>query len=1116
MESKRTASEICHAFFRTTFDEKDIKAIGAFLTEDITWHGDTEMISANGKKPVLFILGYAIKNYMHGMRLKRIKLREKEIRSEICLVEGSLQLRDDVTKNIGFRFAALCIEQNGVYMICNMQFHMLKSTEECSYSADRMMNSLYDAMPFSVLIFEDQNGIFTPVYFNEAFANYLSLSSDACKESMKSDSLWFVIPEDQKQVWSRLAAASCGELESNRSNKFRVKTNSGFRWTRLANHAFRWVDQRKFIVVSLIDVTYEVDEQKQVQDIISRIPASICVFEIIGQQVFMTYISEDLPRLIGYTAEELCNHDLSNDLKYVHPDDIKVILQMHQRAREGERRIDGSMRFKYRAGGYWWTTLATQLFYKDENRRIYYGVFVNIDEKVCAEQLLVAREKESEDIITALPCGIAQFVYRAGVAELGYFSDRLCEIYGVSRAEFADLCTSDHPFGFLSDESVENDLLIDLIQGKNRKKPMLIKRTRKDSGEIWLRISCNVNRFDTTQKINMIIEDVTEETRLREAEMWQRERYRILSTSLGTTIFDYDPVTDSMTFETYSARDATEAKRLENVSQTICEYFNVHEDDAAAVRQLFVRMSSRVMRGSIDLRVGASRDELRWYRINCVSLAAPDGIVFRVLGRVDDIEQEKKKEHLALSQARREERFKREQGTYTLFAKMFDLAQNTWIPTEADILAKEVPGYLQFHNTLLWFCDHVKNADKCVEILHWLSRNQAMESPPPATSRGFEMRFRFSPEREVRWVQLKIGLLSDAESEGRFAYLILTDIDEQKKQEIEAWNAQNLDALTGLLNRQGFETKLKQVFTSMHTNSDSNRKSALVCIGCDFTGRLNKLLGYEEVDLLLKKMGQTILMALHDGDIACRSDGDKFMLLISKVENDEAIDENLRILCTLLRQPISTDTFATVSIGCVVLDANKEYDAGLIEMAYKALYTAKTRGGEQYVIFNTGGDDAGEEGKEISSISTTFSDTDVFIRTFGHFDVFVNDNAVYFNHPKAKELLALMVDRKGGFLSASDAISCLWEDMPADKATYAKYRKTAMQLKRILDGSGISYLVESKNGKRRVIKNRFICDYYMFEEGLSRASQTYAGQYMVDYSWAEGTIAVLDALQSKR
>ena len=49
----------------------------------------------------------------------------------------------------------------------------------------------------------------------------------------------------------------------------------------------------------------------------------------------------------------------------------------------------------------------------------------------------------------------------------------------------------------------------------------------------------------------------------------------------------------------------------------------------------------------------------------------------------------------------------------------------------------------------------------------------------------------------------------------------------------------------------------------------------------------------------------------------------------------------------------------------------------------------------------------------------------VQIRTFGRFDVFIDEKVVIFKNTKAKELLALCVDRKGGNVSLEEAIDKL-------------------------------------------------------------------------------------------
>lgn len=134
---------------------------------------------------------------------------------------------------------------------------------------------------------------------------------------------------------------------------------------------------------------------------------------------------------------------------------------------------------------------------------------------------------------------------------------------------------------------------------------------------------------------------------------------------------------------------------------------------------------------------------------------------------------------------------------------------------------------------------------------------------------------------------------------------------------------------------------------------------------------------------------------------------------------------------------------------------------------------------------------------------------DVFIRTFGYFDVFVDDKPIAFRNKKSKELLALLVDRRGGYVSSEEAISFLWEDETANPVTLARYRKVALRLKNMLEEYGISEIVESVDGKRRIVAENVKCDLFDYLSGREEYEKLFKGSYLTNYSWGENTLAEL-------
>lgn len=135
----------------------------------------------------------------------------------------------------------------------------------------------------------------------------------------------------------------------------------------------------------------------------------------------------------------------------------------------------------------------------------------------------------------------------------------------------------------------------------------------------------------------------------------------------------------------------------------------------------------------------------------------------------------------------------------------------------------------------------------------------------------------------------------------------------------------------------------------------------------------------------------------------------------------------------------------------------------------------------------------------------------VSIRTFGYFDVFVGENPIAFRNKKSKELFALLVDRKGGYVTSEEAISFLWEDEPVNTLTLSRYRKVALRLKSTLEEYGISDVVEVVDGKRRIVQDKVDCDLFNYLSGKEEYANLFKGSYLTNYSWGETTLGELAA-----
>lgn len=133
----------------------------------------------------------------------------------------------------------------------------------------------------------------------------------------------------------------------------------------------------------------------------------------------------------------------------------------------------------------------------------------------------------------------------------------------------------------------------------------------------------------------------------------------------------------------------------------------------------------------------------------------------------------------------------------------------------------------------------------------------------------------------------------------------------------------------------------------------------------------------------------------------------------------------------------------------------------------------------------------------------------VRIQTFGNFEVFVDGRLLGLNAMKAKECLAYLIDRRGARVSYRELSAILWEDRPYDRATQNNLHQVIFNLKGALKKQGVEDIVIRTRKEIAVDTEKVDCDYYAAISGDVRWLNTFTGEYMSQYSWAEFTLGEL-------
>ncbi|WP_312942607.1 response regulator [Oscillibacter sp.] len=127
------------------------------------------------------------------------------------------------------------------------------------------------------------------------------------------------------------------------------------------------------------------------------------------------------------------------------------------------------------------------------------------------------------------------------------------------------------------------------------------------------------------------------------------------------------------------------------------------------------------------------------------------------------------------------------------------------------------------------------------------------------------------------------------------------------------------------------------------------------------------------------------------------------------------------------------------------------------------------------------------------------------VQTFGNFEIFVDGEPLKFRRSRTKELLAYLVDRRGAGLTMAELAAVLYENQQYGRSLQNQLRVHISDLLKTLQRAGIPGMVVKRRNFIAVDISQFDCDYYRFLNGDVSAMNTFVGEYMANYSWAEFT-----------
>ncbi|MGI6104689.1 MAG: EAL domain-containing protein [Raoultibacter sp.] len=212
---------------------------------------------------------------------------------------------------------------------------------------------------------------------------------------------------------------------------------------------------------------------------------------------------------------------------------------------------------------------------------------------------------------------------------------------------------------------------------------------------------------------------------------------------------------------------------------------------------------------------------------------------------------------------------------------------------------------------------------------------------PVTSSAEFRGSF-FGPESS--WVRADYVGLADVTGQ---VYRIIGRIEDIESEKQLARQATK-DALTGLYN----QTTTKSL---VNTSLDKKQQGAMILVDVDDFKQINDALGHLFGDSFLREVAKKIGKLFREDDVIGRVGGDEFVIFVSQDLDRTTVEKKAQSILEVfsgIEIPQIGAVHASIGIALAEKILFQDY-AALFKKANRALYKAKQKGKNQYVVFDT-------------------------------------------------------------------------------------------------------------------------------------------------------------------
>lgn len=544
---------------------------------------------------------------------------------------------------------------------------------------------------------------------------------------------------------------------------------------------------------------------------------------------------------------------------------------------------------------------------------------------------VIEENGDFQGVLNSIPIGIAIYQYGEKLQTI-YANDALFELYGYTREQYVREISQNAYTVIPQSELDKLKADVNKASVSERMTEKILKATRRDGAAQWVRIMGKAERTaDGRVIIYTVQKNITAEVRANRRSRSRAEHFKVLLEDSNAVLFDYDIESGSLT---YSVQINSERK-----SSTVPKYLNrmlysktIHHD---MIMRKLSEASQNAISGELECKADFYDEGYRWYQMHYVSVQDDDGQVFRVVGRLFDIEEQKDAQIRLLDGL---------EYRNAMSAKALLVYEANLLTSETKLLHADEDFSKRFYPydkyaMAAFDTRMIHPEDIGIVSYHFSYEHFYNEFVRGKTEHSCRYRIKTLEEKWV-WVETATHLFKwQATGElKRLSYMSL--IDEQMRRSSELREKAERDALTGLLNRATAEEQIRNALQGRSNN-------AFILFDVDNFKIINDNFGHMTGDGIIGAVGAILNRAFRGTDIVGRLGGDEFVVLLCGAMSESGILEKLSRVCcqiNMLEGEYNGEFPINVSVGVAMSPDDGRSFESLYSCADQALYAAKKEG----------------------------------------------------------------------------------------------------------------------------------------------------------------------------